>query len=190
MKNWRKENIRKKLVALALVLLCAGICLTVYPINESHIEELPVRNWSLNEVLTAYNSSFYATELEAGSFFELNISASRDVNVKFGTVGYDVWGYVVTTNPIIDVIEQSVIQRTESVPKTDTYQVEITNISAETVTINGAIYAKKPVTVTQTFYPYSSHGTLVLLAGLASLSYGVLTKSRKKRSKRPSKNIV
>ena len=117
LKNWRKADIRKEFVALALVLLVAGICLAAYPISESHIEELPVKNWNLNEVLTAYKSSFFAIELEAGSFFELNISASEEVNVNVGTVGYNVWGDVVTTNPILDVRERNIFQRTVGVSK-------------------------------------------------------------------------
>ncbi|MGB9693360.1 MAG: hypothetical protein ACPLYF_00785 [Fervidobacterium sp.] len=106
------------------------------------------------------------------------------MNVKVGTVGYDVWGDVVTTNPILDVRERNIVQRTVGVSKKDTYQVEITNIAAESVTFNGTIYAKKPVTVTQTFYPYSSQGTLALLSGLASLTYSFLAKPGKRRSKR------
>lgn len=138
-----------------------------------------------HEILDVYKSFFFASEMEEGAFFEINISASDNVKVKVGNVGRGPFGETITTNPIFEDYGRNIVQRI-NVTRKDTYQVEIVNEGVEPITLSGALSAKKTVRVIETLHPYASLGTLVLLAGLGVLTYGFLAKPRKGRARKRS----
>lgn len=126
--------------------------------------------------------------MEEGAFFEINISASDNVKVKMGNVGRGPFGETISTNPIFEGYGKNIVQRI-NVTRKDTYQVEIVNKGMEPITLSGALYAKKTVRVIETLHPYASLGTLVLLAGLGVLTYGVLANPRKRRARQRSTRL-
>lgn len=180
--------IRKALIAPALMLLSVGILLAVFPITESYSKEITINEWNLNReqyrVINPGNNTFWALEMEEENFFEFNISASDIVRVKVGKPAYDeLMLHIITKDPIFNQVGTRFVQELK-IPKNDTYQVEIINEGNTPVIISGFVYAKKLVITRQTFYPYSSQGTLLMVAGLVSLIYGAFTKSKKRRPKR------
>lgn len=160
-----------------------GIVLATFSIQESYTKENTLNKWDLNKEPLTLNPQepgpVWGLGMPERSFFELNVSASGTVRVRIGTPIYIAYtGEIVLTNLIFDQVGTGFTQKVE-VDKSDTYQVEIKNEGTTPVNISGNVFAKKIETIYQTFYPYLSLGTLVVLVGLASLIYGVLTKPKK-----------
>jgi hypothetical protein len=176
---------------MALIFLIVGIVLAAFSIQESYTEENTLDKWDLNKEPSTLNPQnpgpLWALEMQEGSFFELNVSASNTVRMRIGTPTYNnSTGEVVLTNPIFNQVGTGFTQKV-AVGGSGTYQVEVKNEGATPVNILGNVFAKKIVTIYYpTVFPYSSLGTLVVLGGLASLIYGVLTKPKKRRSKKES----
>jgi hypothetical protein len=119
--------------------------------------------------------------MKVENFFEFNLSASDAVRVKVGTPVYDeLMLKIITKDPIFNQVGTRFVQEIK-IPKNGTYQVEIVNEGTAPVIISGFVYAKK--LTRQTFYPYSSQGTILMLAGMASLIYGAFSKPKKRRFK-------
>jgi hypothetical protein len=171
---------------MALIFLTVGIVLAAFSIQESYTEENALGKWDLNTPPSTINPQdsgpSWTLEMPEGSFFELNVSASDAVRVRIGTPTYNEdTEEVVLTNLIFNQVGTGFTQRV-AVGGSGTYQVEVKNEGTTPVNISGNVFAKKIVAIYQTVFPYSSLGTLVVLGGLASLIYGVLTKPRKRRS--------
>ncbi|MEM3617733.1 MAG: hypothetical protein QXK47_01520 [Candidatus Bathyarchaeia archaeon] len=151
----------------------------------SYVKELPKNDKIFdNETLSEYNNAIFASEMEEGDFFEINISASNNVRVKVGNVGRDPFGNPITTDPILfEDYGNNIIQRVNVTGK-GTYQVEIINEGTGPVILSGFLYAKKSVKIIQVLHPYSSLGTLLLLLGVGVLFYGILAKPRRLRARR------
>lgn len=159
----------------------------IFPMVEIHSEEVIINEWNLNReqyrVINPSNKTFWVLEMKEEDFFEFDISSSDAVKVEVGTPAYDeLMLQIITKDPIFTHVGKRFIQEVE-IPKNGTYQVEIANEGTVPVIISGFVYAKKLVVTRRTFYPYSSQGTLLILAGLASLIYGVVSKSKKKTHK-------
>jgi hypothetical protein len=188
----RKTKIRKAFVIMALIFLIVGIVLAAFSIQESYTEENTLDQWDLNKEPSTLNPQdlgpSWTLEMPEGSFFELNVSASNTVRMRIGTPTYDEYvGEMVLMNPIFNQVGTRFTQKV-AVGATDTYQVEIKNEGTTSVKISGNVFAKKIVTIYRpTVYPYSSLGILVVLGGLASLIYGILTKPKKRRSKKKAR---
>lgn len=170
---------------MALIFLTVGIVLAAFSIQESYTEENTLNNWNGmgSSTINPDLGPSWALGMPEGSFFELNVSASDAVRVRIGTPIHDEYtGEVVLTNLIFNQVGTRFTQRV-AVGKSGTYQVEVKNEGTTPVNIWGNVFAKKIVTMYYpTVFPYSSLGTLVVLGGLASLIYGVLTKPKKRRS--------
>ena len=173
--------INKVIVICAIILITAAICLIGIQTIKSHVTDRLVTSphYFNNETLNPYRSFFFASEMEEGAFFDINISASSDVTVKVGNTGLDLFREPITINIIFQDYGKSIIQRV-NVTRKDTYQVEIANEGADSITLSGAIYAKKTVKIVETIHPYSSRGTFILLVGVGILIYGVLAKPKKR----------
>jgi len=116
---------------------------------------------------------------EGGGFFELNVSATDSVRVRIGTPGFD---NVTQKDILVDIVFDQVGTRFNQKVNVEGgfYEVDIRNEGTVPVMIWGDALAKNTTVTYQTVYPYSSSGTLVVLGGLTSLMYGVLTKAKKR----------
>ena len=167
---------------MTLIFLVAGTVLATFSIQESYTEEIDKWNVGPSAIRPEDQGPSWTLGMQDGSFFELNISASDTVRVRIGTSTYnEVTGEAVLKNLTFDQAGTRFTQKI-AIGKSGTYQVQIKNEGKTPVNIWGNVFAKK--TVYQTVYPYSSLATIVVLGGLASLIYGVLTKPKKRRTKR------
>lgn len=180
-----KAKIRKTFLIMGLMLLIIGIVLAVFSIQESHAEENAVGRWDNIWPYALKPQSepgpIWAIEMpEGGGFFELNVSATDTVRVRIGSPGYDnVTEKDVLLGIVFDQVGTRFTQKV-AVGGSGYYEVEIKNEGTASVGIWGDVVAKKAEVTHQTVYPYSSLGTLVMLGGLTSLIYGVLTKPKKR----------
>ncbi len=175
---------------MALIFLTMGIVLATFSKQESYTEENTLNHWNLKGPSTLNPNGLattWALEMQDGSYFELNVSASDNVRVRIGipTTNQGTTE-IVLRNVIFDQVGTRFTQEV-AVSESSTYQVEIRNVGTTPVNIWGNVSAKKIVIIYQLVYPYSSLATLVLLGGLASLIYGVLTEPKKRRSKRKAR---
>jgi len=172
---------------MALAFLIAGTVLVTYSIQESHTKENILDTWNLNGSSALDPQApgpSWALEMPDGSFFELNISASNTLRLRIGTlVQNQDSGENLLTNIVFDQIGMRFAQEVAAGGNT-TYQVEIKNEGTSIVSVWGNVLAKKTVVTYQTIYPYTSIGTLAILAGLASMTYGLLAKPKKRRRKK------
>jgi hypothetical protein len=182
---------RKVIVIVALMLLVVGVVLA-FLIQESYNEEVVLDKWDPLTPSKLYPQNVtgwaFMALTSGGTFLELNMSASDAVRVRIGTVTIDnVTGEEVWENLIFDHVGTYFNQRVAIVGTRADF-LEIKNEGANTVNISGNV--KKIGNVYKTFNSYSSLGTLAVLVGLASLIYGVLTKPKKRRSKRKARKNV
>jgi hypothetical protein len=182
------KKVRKTLVIMALAFFIVGIVLVAFSIQESYTEEKTLDKWdniwssTLNPHLADAPDPSWTLEIQEGSFFELNVSASDAVRVRIGTPYYDNdTGLEVSFDAIFDQVGTRFTQKV-AVGAKGYCTVEIKNEGTTPVSIWGNVLAKKIVTIYQTTYPYTPLATPVVLVGLTPLIYGVLTKPKKRRS--------
>jgi hypothetical protein len=185
-----EAKIKKTFVIMAMLFFMVGIVLAAFSIQESYVEENILDRWdgigsSTQGWINPEDLGFsWTLEMQEGSFFELNVSASDTVGVRIGTPTYDGdTGEEVLTNPMFDHVGTCFTQKV-AVGESGIYRMEIKNEGTTPVSIWGNVFAKKIVVIYQSVFPYLSVGTSVILGGLASLIYGALTKSKEKHSKR------
>jgi hypothetical protein len=182
-----ESQIRKTILAMALMFLIAGTVLAAFSIQRSHTEENILDTWDLNGSSALDPQApgpSWARQMPEGSFFELNISASNTLRLRIGTLVHnETTGEDFLTNLVFDQVGTRFVQEV-AVGGNDTYQVEIKNEGASIVSIWGNVLAKNAVVSYQTVYPYASLGTLALLTGSATMIYGLFTKPKKRPGKR------
>lgn len=178
-----ERKIRKRVVVIGLICLVMGIVLVVFSIEESHAEENTLGRWE-NIWLSTLNphdqaGPSWSVEMQKGSFFELNVSASGTLRTMIGNATYNNYtNEEVLVNVIFDQsgthFDQKVV-----VGEDGFYTMEIKNEGTTPVNIWGNVLTKRIATSHETVHPYSSLGTPAILAGLTSLIYGGLTNSKK-----------
>jgi len=152
--------------------------------QESYTEENTLDYWDLNNAeMSTINPQDpgpnWTLEIQEGTLLKLNVSASDTVRVRIATPTRD----NVTGEEVLNIVFNQVgTHFTQDVRgQATTYRVEIKNEGITPVNISGNV--KKIVKIYQTVFPYSSLGALVVLVGLTSLIYGILTKPKKRRPK-------
>jgi hypothetical protein len=173
---------RKTFLIGGLALLVGGIALAVISIQQARSEEQILGKWDSfgPSMITLQDPGpSWALEMTEGSFFELDVSASDAVRLEIGVPTYseDV-GKEVLTNLVFDQVGTSFTQNI-TIHENGTYQIEIHNEAMTNVIVWGSISARSVFTTYVALYPHSSSGALVMLGGLFSLIYGVLTKPKK-----------
>lgn len=180
-----ETKIRKQLVVIALIFLIVGIVLA-FSIQESYTKENTLDKWDplTPSTLNPQNVTGWAfmALTPDGTFLKLNVTTSDTVRLRIGSMtidevtGKEIWG-----NLIFDQVGTHFTQKV-AIAGTSSKLLEIKNEGTTLVNISGNV--KKIGNIYQTVYPYSGLGTLVVLVGLTSLIYGVLTKPKERRSKR------
>jgi hypothetical protein len=176
---------------MGLIFLILGITLGAFSIQESHTEENTLDEWDDigPSTIEPQTGPSWTLGMQNGSFFELNVLASGWVRVRIGTPVYDELNQIsFLTNTIFDLVGTRFTQRV-AVGEGGTYQVEIKNEWTTPVNISGRVFAKKIVTIWQTVYPYSLVGFANLWLGTLVMTIGVLTKPKKRFSRRKTREL-
>lgn len=177
---------------MALILLIMGIALATFSTHESYTVENTVDDWDVSTPystltpLTPHNLTAWAP-VQEGSFFELNVSASDTLTVRIGNVTITDTGEEVWRNPIFNQIGTRFTQKAAINETGTSYMVEIKNEGTTPVRIAGHVFLKNTVVIYEAIYPYASPATPVLLVGLTSLIYAVLTNPKKGHFKTKAK---
>jgi hypothetical protein len=181
----KKTKIRKSVVIVGFFILIIGIVSAAFPTQKPHNEEQLLGSHSFGPLTIRPEDPgpSWGLDMREGTFFELDLSASDTIRVQIGTpTATSPSGYMLT-NIIFDQAATNFFQNV-TVASDSTYQVQITDGAATPVTVSGNVTAKSILTTYQTLYPYSSYGTLVALGGLASLTFGILSRPKKRVHKR------
>lgn len=168
---------------MGLALLILGIVLVVFSVQESDAEELMIDEWGNlgdSTIRPEDPGPHWAIGMQKGDFFELNMSASGIVSVRIGIPTIiEETEQEALENIIFDQTKTQFAQRVE-INESGTYQVEVSNGGTTAIVVLGNVLAGRILVIYQTFYPYSSPGTLAAIAGLSSLVYGIFSKTRRR----------
>jgi hypothetical protein len=179
---------KKIIVSVGLILLVAGVVISVFPRQESYVvsEAVTLKEWPLQQqTLTPQNTTFYGQKIEPTMWFKLNISCSDSVRTTVSLVRH-------TNGDTKDSIFNQTganFNQTVSVLIGGTYYVDIINENPFSVTLNGNVLVQAQHTETKyrNVYPYTVPGLLVMLGGAITSFFGIFRRTR--RPSRKSKGM-
>lgn len=164
---------KKTFIAIGLVVLIAGLALTVVSSQEEYTEITQKDEWPLySKTLLSQNSTFYATLMNPGMWFQLNVSAAYPVGLQVSITRLpDI------KDPIFIQIDTKFDQKVQA-SRTGTYWIDIENGNSFPVTLDGNVLVMQPETHYNSTHPYALPGFLIMLAGIAVAVWGGFRKPK------------
>jgi hypothetical protein len=153
------------------MLLIVGVAISAFPSEESHVETISekIGTSTFTRTLPAQNTTWVATLMETGMWFQLNITSSDSVSVTMSVL------IAQEPEPIWGATGSSFDQKL-SVPGTGTYVIEVANENPFPVALDGNVIKQQYETNYSTVFPYFLPGLLIALGGAAALLFGILRK--------------
>jgi hypothetical protein len=175
---------RKKIAALGILILIAGLLILAFPSFNTSATAVDVFTWTIpKNVLTPQNSTFYLQSMSPGYWFKLNVLSTDVVQLDISVLSREGQG----KTSIFSQQGTSFTQKV-GVATTGTYDVNITNTSTSTVSLSGNVVAQKPETSAQIINQYAFPGFLLMLVGTGIVAFGIFRKPKvglkTKRAKR------
>jgi uncharacterized integral membrane protein len=170
----KRPDMRKKIVALGVIILIAGFLILVFPSFNTSTTSVDVYTWTIpKNILTPLNFTFYLQSMSPGYWFKLNVLSTDMVQLDISILSQS--GQVNT--PIFSQQGTSFTQKVTTAT-TGTYDVNITNTSTSTVTLSGNVVAQRPEASARIINQYAFPGFLVMLIGTTIVAFGIFRKPR------------
>jgi len=163
--------LKKRAVIAGIILLIVGVAISAFPSKESHVETISekIGTSTFTRTLPEQDTTWVATLMQTGMWFQLNITSSNSVSVTMSVLiaqePEKIWG---ATGSSFD--------QKLSVPGTGTYVIEVANENPFPVALDGNVIKQYYETDYSTVFPYFLPGLLIALGGVAALLFGIFKK--------------